>query len=323
MKVVSPALADVMIMKKPRPRHSKIGTKSGGPQKKGGGSANITEPGRPLKDYEDQIPLPVRPMYFYKYTCIDDTPDKDGSFPYRKHSSSIFKHNELNFRSASQFNDPFDCQFQVEFGGSKHDRTKFSETILKEQDPHLNRKELRSRARKEAKDLRDSDFVSNVRDEMRQTIETWGICCLSRVRNDILMWSHYANNHQGFCLEFSNDLHVIYLNRTEKRRVPHSITYSPHYPVADLVSSTGLLEAILTKAKQWDYEKEWRITIPGRKGPHRFPPQCLTGVIFGCRMSDMHKDLIRFWSKDREPVIKYYQAQEREDSYSLEIVKVS
>ena len=81
MKVVSPALADVMIMKKPRPRHSKIGTKSGGPQKKGGGSANITEPGRPLKDYEDQIPLPVRPMYFYKCTCIDDTPDKDGSSP--------------------------------------------------------------------------------------------------------------------------------------------------------------------------------------------------------------------------------------------------
>ena len=37
----------------------------------------------------------------------------------------------------------------------------------------------------------------------------------------------------------------------------------------------------------------------------------------------MHKDLIRFSSKDREPVIKPRQAQEREDSYSLEIVKVS
>ena len=65
------------------------------------------------------------------------------------------------------------------------------------------------------------------------------------------------------------------------------------------------------------------MVCPGMTGSYTFKSHCLTGVIFGCRMPEEHKALIRGWCKDRQPAIKYYEAQESEDSYSLNIVEVS
>ena len=40
-------------------------------------------------------------------------------------------------------------------------------------------------------------------------------------------------------------------------------------------------------------------------------------------MPEEHKALIRDWCKNRQPGMKYYEAQQSEDSYSLNIVEVS
>ena len=63
--------------------------------------------------------------------------------------------------------------------------------------------------------------------------------------------------------------------------------------------------------------------VPNGSGPRQFPPQNLTGVIFGCRMLEKHRKLIRDWCKGRRPAITYYEAQQSEDSYSLKIVEIS
>ena len=31
-----------------------------------------------------------------------------------------------------------------------------------------------------------------------------GITCLSEVKDDLLMWSHYGGKYKGFCLEFDS-----------------------------------------------------------------------------------------------------------------------
>ena len=68
---------------------------------------------------------------------------------------------------------------------------------------------------------------------------------------------------------------------------------------------------------------EWRMIDLSGPGSHQFRSQFLTGVIFGCKMQDKHKKLIRDWCKDRQPAMKYYEAQQSEDSYSLKIVEIS
>ena len=146
------------------------------------------------------------------------------------------------------------------------------------------------------------------------------------------MWSHYANKHQGFCLEFASevsdaefgvDLWLKEPIQVRETVAPFPVEYSTKYPVANLVNGQIAKDIFLRKAKQWKYEKEWRMMVPNGPGPSQFPPQCLTGVIFGCRISEEHKDLIRDWCKDRQPAITYYEARESEDSYSLNIVEIS
>ena len=234
--------------------------------------------------------------------------------------------------SFTDFNDPFDCTFRPTFEGSKYDKAKFAQIAVRHEGGRLKRKELREKVRGELHQLDDPGFRNDVRNSMMREMKTWGICCFSAVRDNILMWSHYANKHQGFCLEFANErnnerfgVEVRDDGQYEEPMVsaPLQVGYSDIYPVANLIHDNISKEIFLTKAKQWAYEEEWRLIVPHHLGTWHFPSQYLTGVIFGCRMSDEHKEMIREWCRNREPAISYYEARESEDSYALNIVEMS
>ena len=80
---------------------------------------------------------------------------------------------------------------------------------------------------------------------------------------------------------------------------------------------------MLTKAKHWDYEVEWRI-IDHEKGPgiKNFPPHLLVGVIFGCRMPEEHQDLVREWCESRRTKVSFYKAREAAQNYALELIEL-
>ena len=269
---------------------------------------------------------PDRPSYFYKYKYIDED--------HPEYSRHIFTHNELHFSSANAFNDPFDCKYRVEWRGSPEEEKKYVDRVLKKFDPSLNRHERLSSSREGIKIFDDPAFMKNAQVSNRQEIERWGICCLSTVPDNILMWSHYANAHHGFCLQFLNEHSKLFgVQRKPEDRgkkpnllVPLQVRYSDAYPIVNCISDnpkTMAEKTCLTKAENWKYEKEWRIVDLSGPGSHQFPSQFLTGVIFGCRMSEEHKRLIRGWCNDRQPSITYCQAEQREDGYSLNIVEIS
>src|SRR4051812_25795268 len=39
-------------------------------------------------------------------------------------------------------------------------------------------------------------------EQARADIKRYGVLSLSEINNDILMWSHYAGAHSGYCLQF-------------------------------------------------------------------------------------------------------------------------
>jgi len=121
--------------------------------------------------------------------------------------------------------------------------------------------------------------------DIQADIDKIGMLCLSERTDDILMWSHYAAGHQGICLGFQVDendgffchgLPVDYPDSDERPKWDHRDTKLEH-----------ITKILLTKAKHWRYEREWRIVKPpplGGAGPHKFPIANLTAVIFGCRL---------------------------------------
>src|ERR1035441_227388 len=79
----------------------------------------------------------------------------------------------------------------------------------------------------------------------------WHIYCLTPLTSSTLMWSHYADNHRGLCLEFSTNNNVF--------RCAQRIVYRSKYPVwhpHTLLLETNIEEALLTKSRDWRYEKE-------------------------------------------------------------------
>ena len=277
-----------------------------------------------MNNHEDQFSQPDPLLNFYKYSCVD--------MSRLEHSRCIFTHNELYFCEAKKFNDPFECKFRLALGGSQEEQMIYWDHVLGMIDSSLNEEASSSIILKDKELLTSPGFIKGLEDKANQVVrEQWGICCLSKVKDNILMWSHYANKHQGFCLKFSieqNDaLFGIELMRKkppqeQKKAAPLEVKYSKDYPFAKRLQEDLLEKTIFTKAKQWAYEKEWRMIIMDGVGSWHFPPQFLTGVIFGCSMSEEHKELIRGWCKNRETPIKYYQARQSKKEYRIHIDEI-
>jgi len=91
------------------------------------------------------------------------------------------------------------------------------------------------------------------------------ISCFSELNDSMLMWSHYANYHKGFCLEYdfsllsSSDIRTQLLYPVIYQNELLNVT---EYLYADNVKNIFSVRAAITKSKEWEYEKEWRIIAP-------------------------------------------------------------
>lgn len=126
--------------------------------------------------------------------------------------------------------------------------------------------------------------------------------CFSERVDSILMWSHYANNHDGFALGYdlrpyllpnSDNLGLFPVVYSERRYDASEFLYLllcrlmkiPAHN-QDMMSSIKLL---LYKSPDWAYEQEWRLInseqkdlFTGRAEPIMIRPN---SIYYGCRIS--------------------------------------
>lgn len=204
---------------------------------------------------------------FYKYVSIDD-------------AKLILSKSDLKFNNPSKFNDPFDCndlliRIDLDFSRKKE--------LLKEMVykgfTNLDREGKR-------KKLNEFKFhPEKLRELVIKQIsfekEKIGICCFSKVNDDILLWSHYADKHKGVCINF--------------KFIPVYVKLCAFYPVnyvekIEQISSSELMTDVmfhwlLTKSKKWEYEQEIRSIAMEYKGFINFDKQTVQEIIFGCNTS--------------------------------------
>ena len=98
------------------------------------------------------------------------------------------------------------------------------------------------------------------------------ITCFSKRNDSILMWSHYANSHNGVCFEFEEDRpffkDVIYSEERPKIDLYKAMTRILGYDFLNeriTYQDKVLVESILTpffiKSKEWSYEEEVRCLL--------------------------------------------------------------
>lgn len=140
------------------------------------------------------------------------------------------------------------------------------------------------------------------------------ILCLCEEPYNLLMWSHYANNHTGIVFEF-DALHPVFnrkLSEHDDMRHLRRVHYAHERPNLDL-AEIDAKSLLLTKGHVWAYENEWRqiesIThakIIHKKVPNDIllfdmPAAAITGIFIGARASDENiENLVRLISSDQK-----------------------
>ena len=108
--------------------------------------------------------------------------------------------------------------------------------------------------------------------------------------------------------------------------LPHEVAYSrqrPRLPMSSEDMNEWIQAALLTKAEQWRYEREWRTFDVDGPGYHSFRPSMLDGVILGALIEPIKKELIVNYIKSRSPVsTKIFQASIESRDFVVSVSEV-
>jgi hypothetical protein len=264
------------------------------------------------------------PTRFYKYVSLD----AEGRV------LDVLTRGTLLYRCPLDFNDPFDC-------------SPFIPPVPQAQLSTDQRRLLREKSKQLGwsghKFVRDKKILLarlnnavNSGNYLRMTMQQVGVCSMTTDPRDILMWSHYADFHRGFIVEFRVDLDGEFVPDplNPKDLVPHPVEYRDDRPQMKLVSNMasigleerrGMSSVFLVKSPHWKYEQEWRhVDVVRGPGVHPYTvKKHLVGVIAGARMPD--RDLTRVKQAMRESEdafgcsLTFHRAQLRHDIYAIEI----
>lgn len=152
------------------------------------------------------------------------------------------------------------------------------------------------------------------------------VACFSEVNDSLLMWSYYANSHQGVCLEYSpysldmeNPYYKSLFDGIGK------VYYSQHqYNNPKRFCSPDDLDGIFfNKALCWAHEQEWRLVLWDNIEKVSFP--CLSGIYLGAQFrahavsTDHNNVFVRLLQSalNREKRVPIYEAKLRNDEYQI------
>ena len=198
---------------------------------------------------DDQLP----PPRLYKYRSLEG--------PSLEHFEGVVLKNQIWWASPLTFNDPFDCFPSVDVSGSSAERAKWLKLRVNRNYPDLSRQQRRLKMRELApatKQLFGSTAANEGgADAWRDARRAMGVLSLTAKPTDMLMWGHYANSHQGACLEFDTS-HPPF-------NLAHRICYDDERPIFRPLNAdrSDLMErTLLRKAKVWEYEDECEFSVP-------------------------------------------------------------
>ncbi|MDN2658634.1 DUF2971 domain-containing protein [Neptunomonas sp. CHC150] len=166
-----------------------------------------------------------------------------------------------------------------------------------------------------------SSSAEAVKQSLRELIEkkdSVGIYSLSKNGTDELMWAHYANGHEGFCIEYEldtlvyfgrNDYHTFDVNYSNN---PPSLHINDMLKIKDKVSFIQKLIGI--KSKRWAHEKEIRV-VTSVAGLQHYDYRAVKAIYFGLRMPEERKQEVMKSLCGRG--IKYYQIHLKNKSYKF------
>lgn len=175
--------------------------------------------------------------------------------------------------------------------------------------------------------------------------------CFTETNDSMLMWSHYANSHEGICVQY--DLKNNFDDRCNARGHLYPVIYEDKRPIkrdiSELVDSyrelcraveedytydcglemDDILPLFLVKGEDWKYEKEWRIIYTKKQlydedlkelysGNIKF--ECISAIYLGYRIHpEIRNNILEICRRISTPErkIRVYQAKLDNEKYKI------
>lgn len=188
----------------------------------------------------------------------------------------MFLNRELYFANALKFNDPFECNPAIDYKPAE--LRKYLLGIAKKKGINVSSSHISEQMR----EYKEFGFQNEYQKYMTQHI---GICCMSKRPDIITQWAYYAENGEGFCIEYE-------VGNFEKVGCIE-VEYRDTRPIVDIVKfenektyqSKALLEIISCKAIDWAHEEEVRL-YSSFIGVGTIPESSIKSVVLGASIKE-------------------------------------
>lgn len=199
---------------------------------------------------------------YWKYKAVDNP----------EYIGDIIKNNRLYFPKAYELNDPLEGINNLEFGACGDHY-------------HLNEGE--------------TDTLWN---PYKSALDKYRILSLSKSNDNVLMWSHYANNFSGVCIGFDEN---------KSFAMAEDVVYSPELYQVDQFRSLEEIahNTLIFKNKDWVYEKEKRIILMEKEQFFYFDKDEIKEIILGPKINEFSKEIICLLVEKYNPQIRMRQAK--------------
>jgi hypothetical protein len=157
-----------------------------------------------------------------------------------------------------------------------------------------------------------------VRDQLHGQLGARGVLSLSERWDEPLMWSQYADQHRGVCLEFEVDSagarSLRPVDYAASRAVRASDAYDWRCTWDEEAGSRVADTFFYSKASPWSYEKEWRdVRNEADSNPARFT---LSAVHLGFRTEPAWRTIV-LQALQAQGALTIYEIRVNEDRFAL------
>lgn len=137
----------------------------------------------------------------------------------------------------------------------------------------------------------------NVRDKLLEEKGDLRLCSLSKINNNQLMWSHYANGQRGVAI----GLRIDETQYTVRPILYNGLAYIRNQDFNDQTA----IEILSHKLEVWNYEEEVRVFVRDK----HFIEVTIEEVITGVAMSNADFGLVRELIEKINPSIRIVKAE--------------
>ena len=232
---------------------------------------------------------------------------------------NIIVYSVLRLSAPATFNDPYEMFVHIVVEGTPEQRLERFSRLVAQQAPAESQQRQAEMVRflMERPDAEHAERCLRSISGIRQRS---GMFCFAGDPRSTLMWSHYADDHHGECLQFERMKDFLTLGHAVRT------DYRENLPVVNWIVNfhSDVEQLLLAKHPCWGYEQERRITsIDNANRYLQLRPDALTGIIFGCRTQKPQMDLIDRLLAERAalgaPAVKTYVVAQHPTKYRLVI----